>query len=178
MSEGHAEAREALYPLVYGELRDAAARAMRRERADHTLQPTALVNEAWLKLSAGAGVEWRDRNHFVGIAARAMRQVLVDHARSRQAEKRGGDRERVVLDEASSPFESPDLDLVALDEALERLAENDAELGRMVELRFFAGLTVPETAEVMGVSHRRVERGWAVARSWLHGELTRAADRD
>jgi len=170
LSDGDASAGDELLPLVYAELRGAAERAMGRERAEHTLQPTALVHEAWLKL-VDPSVAWRDRRHFVSVAARAMRQVLVDHARARATAKRGSARERVPLTDVLERAEGPELDLVALDEALGRLGERDPELARLVELRYFGGLTVQEAAEVLGVSHRRIERGWSVARGFLHGEL-------
>ena len=169
-----------LLPLLYQDLRARAAVVMREERADHTLQPTALVHEAWMKLAGifedGGGDEARieGRAHFLGIAARAMRQVLVDHARRRRATKRGEACKRVTLDPALAFYEGGDVDLLDLEEALSELAASDPELGRLVELRFFSGLEVREIADLLGVSHRRIERGWVFARTWLRRRLSRS----
>jgi RNA polymerase sigma factor (TIGR02999 family) len=167
------EALDRLLPIVHGELRRIASAYLRRERPEHTLQPTALVNEAYLRLAERGEVEWESKTHFLAIAANVMRQILVDHARARRAEKRHGDRVQVQLDEALVvPFER-DLDLVWLDNALDRLAALDPQLARVVELRYFGGLTTKEIAEVLGVSTATVEREWATARGWLRRELTR-----
>jgi RNA polymerase sigma-70 factor, ECF subfamily len=169
--EGDATAFDALLEAVYGELRRLAAYHMRDARPGHTLQPTALVHEAYLKLVRGADGSWKDRAHFFAAAAQAMRHILVDHARARATDKRAGDAPRVPLDEAVEAAVSDDVDLVALHEALDRLSAVDPEAGRIVELRYFGGLTVPEVAEVLGVSRATVEREWAAARAWLRAEL-------
>jgi RNA polymerase sigma factor (TIGR02999 family) len=145
---------------------------MRRERPDHTLQPTALLNEAYLRMVSQENTDWQDRAHFFGVAARLMRQILVDHARVRQAGKRGGFVEKVLLDEAHDFSPAKARELVELDDALRSLEELDPQQARFVELRFFAGLTVEETAEALGTSPRTVKRDWSVARAWLHGELS------
>jgi len=145
---------------------------MRRERPDHTLQPTALLNEAYLRLVSQENTDWQDRAHFFGVAARLMRQILVDHARARQAGKRGGFVEKVLLDEAHDFSPAKARELMELDDALRSLEELDPQQARVVELRFFAGLTVEETAEALGTSPRTVKRDWSVARAWLHGELS------
>ena len=170
---GRRDALDRLLPLVHDELHRIAAGYMRRERADHTLQPTALVNEAYLRLVDQRDVEWRDRAHFLGVAAQLMRMILVDHARARRAAKRAGGAERVSLDDTVIVVGERDVDLLALDEALGRLAALDPRLCRVVELRYFGGLTTRETAEVLGVSTATVEREWATARGWLRRELTR-----
>jgi RNA polymerase sigma factor (TIGR02999 family) len=173
--EGDRSALERLIPVVYDELRDLAAHYIRGERPDHTLQPTALVHEAYMRLAghvAQHGADWRDRAHFFGIAARVMRQVLVDHARAHEAAKRGAGYTRVTLSEELRIVEEETVDLLALDVALTRLASLDADQARLVELRFFAGLTVEETAEVVGRSPTTVKREWRVARAWLHRELS------
>jgi RNA polymerase sigma factor (TIGR02999 family) len=171
--EGDSEARSALLALLYRELRDLAQSSMRGERRDHTLQPTALVHEAWLRLAqAEEPPHWRSRAHFLGAAATTMRRVLVDHARRRRTDKRGADAPRIELDDALVGPDSPELDLLALDEALDRLGRRDEELARLVELRFFGGLTNEETARVLGLSTRQVEGGWVAARGWLRRELS------
>lgn len=171
---GDPAAAAALVPVVYEELRRVAASALRRERADHTLQPTALVHEAFLRLADVPAAQWRDRGHFVAIAARVMRQVLVDHARGRNALKRGSAEVRVPLEGIDVPATgAADIDLVALDDALERLARLDERQARIVELRFFGGLTVEETAAVIGASERTVKRDWQMSRAWLKRELAR-----
>lgn len=163
---------ERLLPVVYDELRRQAARAMRRE-GEHTLQATALVHEAYLRLVDQRRVEWKNRAHFFGIAARVMRRVLVDHARARHAAKRGGGATAIALaDEGHADANAPaPLDLLALHDALERLAALDADQARVVELRYFGGLSIEETAEAMGTSPATVKREWAVARAWLRREL-------
>lgn len=160
-----------LMPIVYGELRRLAAAYLRRERRGHTLQPTALVNEAYLKLVDQRRARWQNRAQFFGVAAQLMRRILVDHARSRQAAKRGGEHFRLSLEQIDPASNSPDLSLLAVHEALERLAAIDAEQVRVVELRFFGGLSIEETAEVLGVGHATVEREWKMARAWLRREL-------
>ena len=170
---GRRDALDRLLPLVHDELHRIAAGYMRRERADHTLQPTALVNEAYLRLVDQRDVEWRDRAHFLGVAAQLMRMILVDHARARRAAKRAGGAERVPLDETVLVGGERDVDLLALDEALGRLAALDPRLCRVVELRYFGGLTTREAAEVLAISTATVEREWATARGWLRRELTR-----
>jgi RNA polymerase sigma factor (TIGR02999 family) len=170
-SHGDPEALEKLVPLVYAELRHLAERSLRRERAAHTLQPTAVVHEAFLKLVDQQRVEWKSRAHFFAIAAQAMRRLLVDHARARNAEKRGGFATRVALEDAVAATPPVDVDLLALDEALDRLGALDAGQARVVELRFFGGLTIEETAEVVGSSPATVKRDWQSARAWLFREL-------
>ena len=170
---GDSSAASELLPLLYEELHALAGRQMRGERADHTLQATALLNEAWLRLVDTNDPEWEDRRHFLRVAARAMRNVLVDHARSKQAQKRGGGKAPVQLEEALALWERDDLDLIALDEALIKLGETDEELMRVVELRFFAGLTLEEAGTVLDKTVRQVHRAWVLAKSWLHRELTR-----
>ncbi len=171
VGEGDAEAQPRLLGLLYDELRRTAAGYMSRERLDHTLQPTALVNEAWVRLFEGCPPHSEDRKLFLGLAAKAMRNVLVDHARARDADKRGAGAERLPLDSVIASFEERDVDLLALDDALAKLTEVKPELARLVELRFFGGLTVPETAQAMGVSTPTLERRWRVARMWLQQEL-------
>jgi RNA polymerase sigma factor (TIGR02999 family) len=170
---GKREALDLLLPFVYGELRAMAARYLRAERGDHTLQPTALVHEAYVRLADQRDVEWRNRAHFLGVAAQAMRRLLVDHARTRGRKKRGSGL-RVPIEEIAEPAAAceADVDLIALDAALERLAALSPQQARIVELRYFGGLSLEETAEVLGVSSMTVKRGWAMARAWLHRELT------
>lgn len=174
LAKGKQEAAAKLMPLVYGELRRMADRYMRRERDGHTLQTTALVHEAYLKLVEQRSVDWQSRAHFFGIAAQLMRRVLIDHARGHLREKRGGGQQIVPLDEALvfSPQNSGAL--IELDSALEKLGARDARQAKIVELRFFGGLTVEEAAEVLGVSPKTVKRDWSVAKAWLHGELKAA----
>ena len=164
-------AREQLVPIVYEELRRLAHHYMRGERDGHTLQTTALVNEAYLRLAGIDALQWRDRAHFFAMAATLMRRVLVDYARQRGRDKRGAGVSVTSLDEnAVAP--QPAVDVVALDEALERLAAVDPQQSRVVELRFFAGLSVEETAEALGISPATVKRDWATAKLWLYNELT------
>ena len=165
-------------PLVYDELRKLARDYLRRERADHTLQPTALVNEAYLKLVDQRRVNWQNRSHFFGIAAQIMRRILVDHARSRAAEKRGGLLRKLSLDEANVLPAERAPDLIELDEALKRLAEVFPRKGQVIELRFFGGLSVEETAHVLGVSDKTVMREWQSAKLWLYRELDREGTED
>jgi RNA polymerase sigma factor (TIGR02999 family) len=170
---GNAAALEELVPLVYAELHRIAGRYVRRERAGHSLQATALVHEAYIRLLKDEDLAFESRAHFLGIAARSMRQILVEHARARDAEKRGGARQRITLDEGAAAGGAIDVDLLALDEALGRLAALDADHARIVELRFFGGLTNEETAAAMNVSPATVKRAWVIARAWLFRELTR-----
>jgi RNA polymerase sigma factor (TIGR02999 family) len=169
MSETPPDA-DALAPQVYDELRRIAGAYMRRERPGQTLQPTALVHEAYMRL-AHAGTPWRDKNHFVGIAARSMRQILVERARARGAQKRWAGLNRVSLSESLAVAADPETMLPALDEALTRLEAIDAEQARIVELRFFAGLSIEETADAIGVSPATLKRRWSLARAWLFREL-------
>lgn len=167
---GDASATETLLPLVYDELRRIAARLFRSERGDHTLQPTALVHEAFVKL-LGSERPYDGRRHFLIVAAKAMRQVLADHARARRAQKRGGERERVSLAQTPASELGPDVDLVGLDDALRTLAERNPRAAEVVELRFFAGLTVDEVAETLALSDSTIEADWRVARAWLRARL-------
>jgi len=169
--EGDDGALEQLTPLVEAELRRLARRYMRRERRGHTLQTTALVNEAFLRLTDARRVRWQDRAHFLGISARLMRRVLVDHARARGYRKRGGGAQHVPLDEGLVTSPEPAVDVLALDRALEALAAVDVRKGRVIELRFFGGLSVEETAEVLHVSADTVKRDWRLAKLWLLREL-------
>jgi len=171
LSKGDRYATEKLLPLVYDELRRLASGYMRRERSDHTLQTTPLVHEAYLRLIDQTQVEWKDRVHFFGIAARLMRQILVDHARTRDAQKRGGDLTKLSLDEAVSFSKKRDIDLVELDDALLSLASFDEQQSRIVELRFFGGLTIEETAEVLRISPSTIKREWGLAKAWLRREI-------
>jgi RNA polymerase sigma factor (TIGR02999 family) len=170
-SDGDDGALEQLIPLVEAELRRLARGYMGRERRGHTLQTTALVNEAFLRLTDAQRIRWHDRAHFLGISARVMRRVLVDHARSRGYRKRGGGVQRVTLHEGLITAPDPGLDVVALDRALEALGQVDARKSRTIELRFFGGLTVEETAEVLHVSPDTVKRDWRLAKLWLLREL-------
>jgi RNA polymerase sigma factor, sigma-70 family/RNA polymerase sigma factor, TIGR02999 family len=171
-SDGDSSAREKLMPLVYNELRRLASKYLRHERANHTLQPTALVNEAYLRLVDQHSVLWQNRAQFFGLAAKLMRNILVDHARSREAAKRGGQHYSVSVSELDRVSKSSEVDLVVLHEALERLAAYDNQKSRIVELRFFGGLTIEETANVLDISHATVERDWKMARAWLRRELS------
>jgi len=174
-SDGRREALDDLMPMVYADLRRMAAGHMRREAAGHALQPTALVHEAYVRLVDQKQVKWRNRAHFFGVAAGLMRRILVDHARRRRAEKRGGGWERVTLagDEAATDSHK-EIDVLALDDALERLAQFDPQQERIVELRYFGGLTIDETAEVVGISAATVVREWTIAKAWLRADLSRS----
>ncbi len=172
LRDGQSGAMDRLFPLVYEELRRIARRALRRERTGHTLATTGLVHEAYLRLADQTRLEYRDRAHFFGIAARAMRQILVDYARRHRAAKRGGDQRVVTLDEGALALEDRAEALLALDEALTDLEGVDARLGQIVQCRFFGGLTEDETAEVVGVTARTVRRDWLKAKGWLHQQLT------
>jgi len=172
--EGDEKAPEQLMPLVYQELRDLARRYLQRERGDHTLQPTALVHEAYLRLVDQSRVQWQSRAQFFGIAAQLMRRILVDHARAHVAAKRGGGAERISLDDAQISPEARATELVELDAALTELATVDIRKSRIVELRFFGGLSIEETAEAMGVNSATVRRDWTVAKTWLHHRIRAA----
>ena len=173
-SDGNREVMEEMLPLVYDELRKQARRYLRRERQNHTLQTTALIHEAYLKLIDQKNVSLESRTHFFAVAANLMRQILVDHARRKNRAKRGGADGNLPLDEAHLIVsDEKTVDLIALDEALNRLKENDEQQSRIVELRYFSGLTLEETAEVLKVSRTTVANDWALAKAWLYRELTR-----
>jgi RNA polymerase sigma-70 factor (ECF subfamily) len=169
--EGDRSAVEVLMPALYAELRRIAARSLRGERRGHTLQTTALVHEAYLRLLKDTRLSVQNRAHFLAIAAQSMRQILVEHARARGASKRGGKRARVTLEEAVAPQPAAAVDVLALEEALERLAALDPAQARIVEMRFYAGMTVEETAAALGTSPATVKRHWSMARAWLYREL-------
>jgi RNA polymerase sigma factor (TIGR02999 family) len=171
-SNGDREALERLMPLVYDELHRLAQRYLRRERSDHTLQSTALVHEAYLKMVDQKNVRWQNRAHFFGVAAQSIRHILVDHARSHLAAKRGAGAAKLSLDEAIGVPEKKEVDLLALDQALEGLAALDPQQGRIVELRFFGGLSIEETSEVLHISTATVKRDWVMAKAWLYQNLT------
>ena len=171
--QGNEEAREALIPVVYNELRRQARRHLRGERPDHTLESAALVNEAYLRLVRKGVPQWQNRAHFFGVATQLMRHILVDHARNRLAAKRGAGVPRLSLDPELAPAEKPGIDLVTLDDALSKLSALDSQQGRLIELRFFGGLSIEEAAVVLGVSPATVKREWVTARAWLRRELKR-----
>lgn len=170
ISAGDAEAEQSLLPLVYRELHRLARSYMRRERPNHTLQPTALINEAYMRL-AGAEVDWKNREHFIGVAAQVMRRVLVDHARSHNAEVRGGGLKRVELEEGLALSPERAEELLSLNEALDRLAKINARQARVVELHYFGGLSMVQIATLLHISERSVKRDWSLARLWLFQEL-------
>ena len=172
---GNQQALDALMPLVYRELKRLAGSYLRRERPDHTLQSAALVNEAYLRLVDQKQVQWQNRAHFFGIAAQMMRRILVDHARGQHAAKRGAGVELLELDEALAQVQKRGVDLLGLDEALQRLEKMDPQQARIVELRFFSGLSIEETAEVLGISPATIKRDWSAARAWLFRELSTGA---
>jgi len=173
VADGDAVAGERLFPLIYSELHRIASAYMAGERPEHTLQPTALVHEAYLRLVGDGreGAQYQDRRHFVAAAAIAMRRILINHAKAKATEKRGGDRATVALDEAAAVFNDRSIDLLALDEALEQLAKLDPTQARLVELRFFGGMSVPDCAQELGVSERTVHYEWSHARAWLRAQL-------
>jgi len=171
LSSGDTSAADRLMPLVYTELRQIAQGCLRNERPGHTLQPTALVHEVFLKLVDQTRVNYRGRTHFLALSAQAMRRILVDHARAKARDKRGGGRPRIELDESLTVSARRDEDLLALDEALEKLAKLDPRQAKIVELRFFGGMTVEEVAEALDVSKRTVESEWTMVRAWLRREL-------
>ena len=172
-SDGDEQALERLAPLVQAELHRLARRYMSRERGDHLLQTSALINEAYLRLIDWKSARWQNRAHFFGVAAQMMRRILVDHARAHEAEKRGGEFQKLSLDENIDVSGERDVNLVALDDALNLLAEVDPQKSKIVELRFFGGLSVEETAEVLGVSAPTVKRQWRMAKAWLYGQVSR-----
>lgn len=178
LSRGDAAAVDALLPVVYAEMKRLAAGYLRNERAGHTLQPTALAHEAYLKLVVQRDVTWQSRAHFLGVAAQAMRRILVDHARKRNAQRRGGGRSAIELDDALMPGVERPIEFVELDEAMQRLAQLSERQSRVVELRYIGGLTIDETAEVLGTSPITVKRDWALARAWLYRELGAGRGRD
>src|SRR6267142_1907161 len=171
--QGDQDALEQLMTIVYDELHRLAGAYLRRERRDHTLQPTALVNEAYLRLVDQRHTRWQNRAQFFGIAAQLMRRILVDHARAHYAAKRGGPQYAVSLSQADRFARQPDVELLALHDALNELATIDPQQSRIVELRFFGGLSIEEAGEVLGVSHATVERDWKMARAWLRREMNR-----
>lgn len=171
-SRGDVAARDQLFPIVYEELRRRAADHLRRERAGHTLQPTALVNELYVRFAEQRRVSWRDRVHFFAVAAHVMRRILVDHARRKKSEKRGGAAVPLTIDAAVEVCAAQDFDIVALDLALERLAELFPQQAQIVELRFYGGLTLDETAEALGISAATVSREWTMARAWLRRAMS------
>ena len=170
-TDGRRDALDQLIPRIYSELRKLASGYLRRERADHSLQPTALVHEAFLKLVDQRAVQWQNRAHFFGIAAQAMRRILVDHARAHAAEKRGSGERPVAIDDNLPGGAGVDINVIALDEALCKLAALDLQQSRIVELRYFGGLTMEETAEALKISPATVGRDWTVAKAWLYAEL-------
>jgi RNA polymerase sigma factor (TIGR02999 family) len=174
-NDGDEEARERLVPFVYEELKRQAKRLMARERRDHTLQPTALVHEAFMRLSKQTGVEWQNRNHFYAISARLMRQILVDHARAHAAEKRGSNAIHFSIDDVDMPVEQRADSILMVDEVLDRLAAIDPQQAKVVEMRFFGGLNNSEIAEALDISERTVVREWRSAKLWLFRELTKGA---
>jgi RNA polymerase sigma factor (TIGR02999 family) len=173
-SEGNQKALDHLMPLVYDELWSLAERYLRQERSNHTLQPTALIHEAFFKLIDQQRVQWQNRAHFFGIAARVMRRILVDHARHRNAAKRPPMESHLSIDDVDVVSDTPDVDVLALDQALGRLAAMDPQQERIVEMRFFAGLTVEETAVALNVSTTTVKREWSLAKAWLYRALNGA----
>jgi len=175
-SDGDKQAHEKLFQVVYNELHRQAARYLRNENPGLSLQTTDLIHEAYLRLTSQQHVEWHNRLHFFAIAAKVMRRILIDHVRSRQAAKRGGSDIRLPLEDAMIVSPARDLDLLALDEALTRLAAIDSQQSQIVELRFFSGLSVEETAKVLNVSERTVKRDWNVAKAWLRRELSRGGE--
>ena len=168
---GNREALDKLFPIVYDELRRLAASRLRGERSDHTLQPTALVHEAYLRLIEQHSADWQNRAHFFGLAAEMMRRILVNHAVKNNADKRFGNQTRLALDEMIDFTHGQDVNIILLDEALTRLAEFDPKQAKIVELKFFAGLTNEEIGEVVGVSDSTVKREWRIAKAWLHDQL-------
>jgi RNA polymerase sigma factor (TIGR02999 family) len=175
--DGDREALDSLMPLVYDELRRLAHHYLQNERHGHTLQSTALVHEAYVRLVGQSPPQWQNRSHFFGVAAHLMRQILVDYARGHRAGKRGGDSFKLTLEDAAPTAQPVDVDIVALDDALKTLTQMDPQQGRVVELRFFAGLTIEDTSEVLGISAATVKREWTIARTWLFRELDRTSER-
>ena len=175
LTDGNTEVVNQILTRIYDELRKLASSYLRRERADHTLQPTALVHEAYMKLIDQKKVHWQNRAHFFGIAAQVMRRILLDHARKHNADKRGGEAEKLPIEEEILVVShEKSAELIALDEALETLAQMDPQKAKIVELRYFGGLSIEETAEVMGVSVPTINRQWRMAKAWLYGQIARA----
>jgi RNA polymerase sigma factor (TIGR02999 family) len=174
VSKGDREAVDLLLPVIYDELRKLAANYLRRERPDHTLQPTALVHEAYLRLVDQTRANWQNRAHFFGVAAQIMRRLLVDHARKHNAEKRGQDFQKLSLDENVDRAVERGAELIALDDALKALAQFDEQKARVVELRYFGGLSIEETADVLGVAPTTIKRHWRFAKAWLYGEMQKS----
>jgi RNA polymerase sigma factor (TIGR02999 family) len=172
LTDGNRAVLDQLLPLIYDELRRLAGSYLRRERSGHTLQPTALVHEAYMRIVDQTQVQWQNRAHFFGVAAQMMRRILVDHARKHHASKRGSGGEKISLDEINSLSVKQDADLVALDEALVRLAEFDLQQSRIVEMKYFGGLTIEEIAAVLNLSPATIKREWATAKAWLYRELS------
>ncbi len=170
---GKKQSLDEMLPLVYDELHLLAERYLRKERPNHTLQPTALVNEAYLRLVDQRSVDWRNRSQFIGLAAQMMRRILVNHAELHLASKRGDGLKKITLDESLVFFEKQNLDILDLNNALHKLAEHDEQKSKVVEMRFFGGLTIEETAEALGKSHATIEREWAFAKAWLYRELSK-----
>ena len=175
---GNLQARDDLLPLIYGELRQRAAGYLRHERRDHTLQPTTLVNEVYLRLVGQKRVAWQNRAHFLGVAAQMMRRILVDHARAHQAAKRPRTTFKVAFDDQIGAIQPRDVDLLALDEALHDLAAVDARLAQVMELRYFGGLSEQEVARLLSISRSTVTRDWQTARTWLYRRMTTGEDRN
>ena len=173
---GNRAALDELMPLIYAEFRQLASRALSRERPNHTLQSTALAHELYLKLIDQKRAQWRDREHFFAMASQIIRRILVDYARRLHAQRRGGLDTRITLDEALAPQQDRDLNLVELDDALEALSQIDSQQARIIELRFFGGLSIEATGRILGVSPSTVNREWNLARAWLYRELSRSAD--
>ena len=173
LSNGKRNAMDELLPLIYNELKRIAANYLRRERSDHTLQPTALVNEAYMKMVDITQVSWQNKAHFIGVAANQMRRILVDHARQHNAQKRGGEFHILTLNDEIDAADEQSADLIALDDALTELAKMDPVKAQIVELRYFGGLTTDETAEVLGVSPITIKRHWKMTKAWLYGQLTK-----
>jgi RNA polymerase sigma-70 factor (ECF subfamily) len=172
-SNGRRDAVDELLPLIYDELKRIAANYLRRERSDHTLQPTALVNEAYMKMIDITQVSWQNKAHFIGVAANQMRRILVDHARQHNAQKRGGEFHILTLNEEIDKAAEESADLIALDDALNELAKMDAIKAKIVELRYFGGLSTDETAEVLGVAPITIKRHWKMTKAWLYGQLSK-----
>lgn len=173
LSNGKRDVVDRLLPLIYDELKRVAASYLRRERSDHTLQPTALVNEAYMKMVDITQVSWQNKAHFIGVAANQMRRILVDHARQHNAQKRGGDFHILTLNDEIDAADEQSADLIALDDALTELARMDPVKAKIVELRYFGGLSTDETAEVLGVSAITIKRHWKMTKAWLYGQLTK-----
>ncbi len=174
IEQGDARAIDELLPVVYQELRHLAAQRLSREPPGQTLQATALVHEAYIRLVGEEARTWKSRGHFFAAAAEAMRRILIENARRKQSLKRGGDRQRVDIDDAQLSIEEPSEDIVVLDEALTKLTQEDPEVAEMVKLRYFAGLTIEQAAEILGISCRTADRYWSYARAWLYQEITKA----